>query len=294
MSKVSEELKHYIESHSELIQVKPSTLYPNFSVIKYKNKCFYKNIWNKYIEQCRGLVVDNDWNIINYPLTKIFNYGIESKAPRISGEEYVTAVRKINGFMAAVSVHNNELIVSTTGTLDSDYAKLAKQEIERCISINDLELNNTYIFEICHSSDPHIIPEIEGVYFLGKRENILYSKICSSYLDGINDTLRVIYPEVRVDKFNNIKQHVKTVKHEGYVIYTIDGRSTKIKSPYYLFNKFLARTKDTAKILDKHAKRNLPEEFYPVIDQVQKDIDNFISLKEQDRLNYIKNIFENL
>ena len=201
---------------------------------------------------------------------------------------------KINGFMAAVSVHNNELIVSTTGTLDSDYAKLAKQEIEKCVSVNDLESNHTYIFEICHSTDPHIIPEIEGVYFLGKRENELYSKICSSYLDIGNEVLNVIYPEVQVDKFNNIKQLVKTVKHEGYVIYTVDGRSTKIKSPYYLFNKFLARTKDTDKILDKHAKRNLPEEFYPVIDQVQKDIDNFISLKEQDRLNYIKNIFENL
>lgn len=289
-------LRTFVEQNPSLVQIKQSIQYPELSIIKYKRKCFYDNIWNEYIINCRGLVVDRDWNIINYPFTKIFNYGIEKNAPVISDNEIVTAVRKVNGFMAAASIYKNELLVSTTGSLDSDYAKLAKKMIEETLyDVSALTKNHTYIFEICHSSDPHIIPETQGIYFLGMRENVVNSPIINnriSYREYKENN--IFLPEVIVDKFKNIKQLVKEAKHEGFVIYTIDGRTTKIKSPYYLFKKFLARTNNIQKILSPTAKKNLPEEFYSIIDVVRNDIDNFMKLPEQERLTYIRNIFNNV
>jgi hypothetical protein len=38
-------------------------------------------------------------------------------------------------------------------------------------------------------------------------------------------------------------EEVTKVKHEGFVIYAEDNKYTKIKSPYYLFFKYMARTK---------------------------------------------------
>ena len=38
--------------------------------------------------------------------------------------------QKVNGFMAGATVYNGKWLVSTTGTLDSDYARLAKSVID--------------------------------------------------------------------------------------------------------------------------------------------------------------------
>lgn len=292
------DLKHFVESNPNLVMRKQSVVYPNLSVLKYKNRCFYDGIWNQYIENCRGLVVDENWDIVNYPFAKIFNYGIEKNAPVIGDDEIVTAIRKVNGFMAAASMYNNELLVSTTGSLDSDYAKLAKELIQQSFDlIRDypgLSKDHTYIFEICHVSDPHIIPEKEGVYLLGIRENELNSEIIipDPFHANCDYTEATYLPEKIVDTFANMKKLVKTVKHEGFVVYAENGRTTKIKSPYYLFNKFLARCKNKQKLFDNLQKRTNPEEFYGVIDKINKNREEFFLLGEQERLEFIRDIFE--
>lgn len=305
-----EDLKNYVLSNSNLISIKQSVRYPELSVLKYKNKCFYKNIWNPYITHCRGLVIDSDWNIVVNPFTKIFNYGIEAKAPRISGDEIVLAQRKINGFMAAASLYKGEVIVSTTGSLDSDFVDMAREMLGNIFPYFQFKENITYLFEIVHPNDPHIINEKVGVYYLSCRENTLGSKISmqtiidessavrESLTLGVGDDiikLKEWYePMPHIVKFSNVKEFAKVATHEGYVIYTKSGSVTKIKSPYYLFAKFLARCNSSEKILSSDARKKVDEEFYPVLDKVREDIATFVRLTEQERLTYIRNIFNSL
>lgn len=308
----TEELKNYVINNSDLISIKNSEKYPDLSVLKYKNKCFYENIWNRYTETCRGKVVDKKFNVVVNPFEKIYNYGIEKNAPILSDAEPIIAVRKFNGFMAAVSKYNGEVIVSTTGSLDSSYAQLARDMILSRTKENEYFEDVTTLYEIVHHSDPHIIPEKEGIYFIGQRDNQLNSKVWywhalhnqwdlnkdifenSKITDDFYESKNVYVPYLNFTTLGKLKEHVKTVKHEGFVFYTRDAKSAKIKSPYYLMAKFLARCNNTDKILKYDAKENFPEEFYGIIDKVKEEIGIFNALNAQDRLVYIRKYFDRL
>ena len=119
-----EELKKYV-AESGLVNMKPAG--NDIFVLKYKKKVFYDGLWNDYIAECRGSIVDANFNLISYPFTKIYNYGIEKEAPVLPDDTKVTAFRKVNGFMVAMTVHNGELLVSTTGSTDSPFVDLAKE-----------------------------------------------------------------------------------------------------------------------------------------------------------------------
>jgi hypothetical protein len=88
---------------------------------------------------------------------------------------------------------------------------------------------------------------------------------------------------------------VKSVRHEGFVFYTKDGVSAKIKSPYYLTSKWVARNPRTDKLVDlnKDIKKNLDEEFYPLVDAIRANIEEYTALDEQARLAWIRKFLEN-
>ncbi len=100
-----DKLKEYIET-SNLVNMKEAG--EDIYVLKYKKKVFYDNLWNEYIAECRGTIVDKDFNLVTYPFTKIYNYGIEKEAPVLKADARVMALRKVNGFMVAMTVHKGE------------------------------------------------------------------------------------------------------------------------------------------------------------------------------------------
>ena len=93
-----DKLKEYVNS-SGLVNMKECG--PDIYVLKYKKTVFYDDLWNDFLEQCRGTIVDSDFNVVQRPFTKIYNYGVEEKAPVLADDVEVTAHRKVNGFMLA-------------------------------------------------------------------------------------------------------------------------------------------------------------------------------------------------
>ncbi len=132
-----DKLKEYIET-SNLVNMKEAG--EDIYVLKYKKKVFYDNLWNEYIAECRGTIVDKDFNLVTYPFTKIYNYGIEKEAPVLKADARVMALRKVNGFMVAMTVHKGELLVSTTGSTDSDFVTMAKEMMATHMPLNDWRL----------------------------------------------------------------------------------------------------------------------------------------------------------
>jgi hypothetical protein len=270
---------------------------------------FYSGNWNRYLEKCRGLVVDKDFNIIVHPFDKIYNYGIEKNSPVLSDDEKVLAIKKYNGFMATASKYKDDVVVATTGSLDSDYAKLAREMILKAIPEKNFIHNTTFMFEICHSSDPHIIPEKEGVYFLGQRNNGYNDKIshskaisqmvdsgldwyCSSEFDREYNMLGLTIPVPTYTTLGELKERVKNVKHEGYVFYHSSGVSSKIKSPYYLINKLFARKQNIDSLLNGNLSK-IDEEYYPLVGHIKENREVFSGMDEQSRLNFTRIFLEN-
>lgn len=284
-------IQEYVKKNPHLVTMK-ETSYQGVYVLKYKKTVFYNNLWNDYLEECRGTLVDAEFNLISRPFTKIYNYGIEQKAPVLEDDTKITICRKVNGFMIAVTWYNNDILVSTTGSTDSDYVKMALELIDRkkygkvCRDWPGY----TFMFECVHPKDLHIIPEEPGMYLLGWRENswnshVEYEQMVAALLVQYFDCEFVDCEETTLGQL--LKQ-VKTVRHEGFVAYGTDGVSFKIKSPYYLVKKFVSRNPNTEKLMKPNVKQFVDEEYYNLVDNIQENIVEFTALSEQERLQYVR------
>jgi hypothetical protein len=291
------ELKEYVKS-SGLVNMKAAG--DGIFVLKYKKKVFYDGLWNKFIAECRGTIVDADFNIVSYPFTKIHNYGIEKEAPTVSADTLVTAFRKVNGFMCAMTWHDERLLVSTTGSTDSPYVAMVEELIadsrgkfeNHCRTYSDY----TFMFECVHRNDPHIIPETEGLYLLGYRKKEWGSPVNHDpfALDIYANALGTHHVESITATMGRLEELAKECKHEGYVFYTKEGVSSKIKSPYYLTSKWVARNPRTDKLVDlkKDIKHNIDEEYHNLIDAIRLNIVEYTAMTEQERLAWVRNYFE--
>lgn len=291
----SQDLKKFVEENPKLVTMRPAG--DGIFVLKYKKSVFFDDLWNEYLEECRGTIVDENFNIVSYPFTKIYNYGVESKAPVLAPGTIVKPFRKVNGFMAAITWHDGKLLVSTTGSTDSPYVDMIKELI---VSQNALEQyehtckrhpNYTFMFECVHPSDPHIIEELPGLYYLGHRRKEFGSRI------EVDETWGLIFgcrAAIGYDgcTIEMLQEMVGYAAHEGFVFYTGDGRAAKIKSPYYLTCKWVARNPRTDKLMTDAFKKQIDEEYYPLIDYLRENIVFYTSLDEQQRLAYVREFLE--
>jgi hypothetical protein len=297
-----DELKEYVAS-SGLVNMKPAG--EGIYVLKYKKRVFYDNLWNEYIAECRGTIVDANFNIVSYPFTKIYNYGIEKEAPVFSElDTIVTAYRKVNGFMVSVSYWNGDVLVSTTGSTANDYVDMAKEMMLKHMPWADWQMalmaddcrDMTFMFECVHPNDPHIVPEKPGMYILGYREKTWGSKVGHdpAVLEQLSEMFHCLVPECYHLTVSALKSMVKTVKHEGFVFYDENGVGAKIKSPYYLTSKWVARNPRTDKLVDmnKDIKHNLDEEYFPLVDAIRANIVEYTAMDEQARLSWVRNYME--
>ena len=294
-----EELRKFVGDNPKLVTMRPAG--DGIYVLKYKRTVFYDNLWNEYLEECRGTIVDADFNVVSRPFTKIYNYGIEAKAPVLADDTPVTAYRKVNGFMVAMTWYRNDVLVSTTGSTDSDFVGYAREMMQKHMPWADwqMELKTaegmTLMFECVHPSDPHIVPESAGMYFLGCRENAwdsevkMYGKDMAEWArDYALSHLKCGYAEAVHTTMCELKELAKKCQHEGFVAYTDDGQSFKIKSPYYLTNKWVARNPRTDKLMTEDFRKQIDEEYYPLLSAIRENIEAYTLMTEQERLGWIR------
>lgn len=289
-------LQEFVSKNEKLVTCKESTNYPGLFVIKYTRKVFYDALWNDILEECRGLVVDKDWNIVIHPFTKIYNRGENNTDMDLN--DYVVAVKKVNGFMAAVTIVNGEPIVSTTGSLESDFIDYAKDKLGDLNRFKGYHAF-TWIFEIVHEQDPHIISEKPGAYLIGMRDLtgvVINGPMLSEWkLDSWAYKLGVMRPEWKKMKFHEVVEAVRHVEHEGFVVRREhDDYTLKIKSKYYLTTKFFARISGP-KLLERLDQPWLlkkavvvEEEFFPLVDYLYTNRGQFVIMSEQERIDFIK------
>jgi predicted kinase len=277
--------------YTDFVQIKEQN---GLFVHKYKRKVFYDNLWNMHPElvDARGLIRDADGNVVQYPFTKVFNR--HENGTDIPLDHQVIAVDKINGFLAAVTWYNGDILVSTTGSLTSEHVDMAKEilPLDRMKLVLESYQNLSFCFEIVHPNDPHIISEYEGVYLIGAREKVLGSvKQSEVFLDAIALDFGVFRPKWEYIRFSDLLEKAKTYKREGYVVYDQESDTVlKLKTPYYLTSKFIARTKKLDLIFDRNYKQHFEEEFYSLCEHLQKSYtkEQFLEIPEQERLTIIR------
>lgn len=263
-------------------------------VIKYARKVFYDNLWNtdERLLDARGIVLDEEDNVIVLPFRKVFNY--TENGTTIARDTLCTVVRKVNGFLGCVTkTEKYGTIYSTTGSLDSDFAELVRKHVD------DVKLQEgfTYLFEICDASDPHIVEEQEGAYLIGCRHVDGAVDMSEAGLDIVARDCGWHRPLWRKQRFSDIVLESKAVKHEGFMVYGECGTALKIKSPHYLTKKALMRV-GVRQIEVMFAnpdlfRERLDEEFYGVYNHIlSKGKDFWMRLEENERREFLETYFE--
>ncbi len=280
------------------------------SIIKYNaTETMFKGKWNALtVQAARGHVVDVELNPVNMPFPKMFNVGEMGLTFR--DDDVVAMHRKRNGFMITAFVRNDVVQFASTGTTDSDYVNLAASMFTNAIREEIIKLNRemfpdglTLIFEVCHDSDPHIIPEVQGLYLLGARVNNWSAVYLNQRLTGVcAERLRkhgVFFDHYTYQRFSDAKRIAKQCDHEGFVIWgqcgTIYDVPLKIKSDIYLVSKLLARSNVNnivKRVLDFKARNAENEEFWPLFDHIQENMSTFAVADEQTRLSLIRNFIK--
>lgn len=273
---------------SSLVISKVSPANPKLFVHKYHRKVFFDNLWNqnKVLLEARGTITTQD-RVVVRPFAKVFNRG-ENKTD-LHRDMKVTAIRKVNGFMG-VYTYDPEFgeIYSTTGSMTSDFVGYIKDKIEHIVhkqdnprhqsfaqyvkSMNPLLGNVSFIFEICHENDPHIIDEELGAYLIGARVVSDGQLLSELVLDAIAKEFGFKRPEVIENiLFGDVVKLAKECQHEGFMIRDAESVGPillKLKSPYYLMKKFIMRATARAIFSEKY-KTLFDEEFYPIIQAIQ-------------------------
>lgn len=281
----------------ELIIRKESKRYPSLFTIKYHNRVFYDNLWNDELIESRGRVELADRTVVVNPFTKVFNRN--ENGTDIDPMEMCVASYKINGFMIAATYipQVDQVVLSTTGSLDSEFVDMAEELFtDRMKSIIKGQCKGkTLLFEVCHRNDPHIIPEDEGLYLIGCREVSNKSPYFStaeneSYLDYMASILGCYRAAWFEANFIDIVRMIKSPNFnlEGFVVYGQNSKTVlKLKSPYYLAMKAIARIKD----IEKLNKEYIDEEFYSLIDYLLLNKEKFQQLDEQSKLQFLRDYF---
>lgn len=269
----------------------------NFDTFKYHRRVMYDYLWDTEpnLLECRGHVYDNrNGKLVQAAPTKTFNYLENNNWSEVPLDTVVTAHKKINGYMACASLHNGEVVVSTTGSTNSDYAQWAKKLIFKCYNENKFQICEHYsdLFEIVVPQDPHIVAEKQGCHWLGYRNKRSGQFVPVNNLRPLDSNKE--YLKLTLGAAIEL---AKTDRGEGFMLYDTLGNCCKLKTDYYVGKKKLMRANDKGiDFMYNHTeslKLTVPSVVHPVIDFLVSNKDRIESWKllpEQDRRKLIESI----
>lgn len=253
-----------------LVAAKLATVSTNghLDTFKYARRVMFDYLWDTdaRLLECRGQTYDNrTGELVVAAPRKSFNYLENGWWKDVSLDTPVIAYKKYNGFMACVSKHEGEGIISTTGSTKSDFVKYAEEYIPAA-NPTWLDQEFTLLYEIVHPDDPHIVEEPAGAHYLGCRSKsngyfIPYGKPEDIYVGTLKGILAIA--EVNTG--------------EGYMCYNLHNdpdrlQPAKIKTPYYVGKKKLMRL--SAK--NTESMYNAPEKFGLTLPKMWQDVPRWI------------------
>lgn len=145
-------------------------------ILNYSKTCSLEGKWNEATVQCRGVIVDSDYNILSRPFEKFFNYEeIEDKSTIPGGA--ATAYEKIDGSLGITYWIDNIPYIATRGSFVSEQAQHATNLLHtKYADLWDFMRTNrgfTFLFEI-------VYPENRVVVDYGDLDDIILLAIVNN------------------------------------------------------------------------------------------------------------------
>lgn len=199
-------------------------------IYNYTAKAQYDRVWNEITLQCRGLILDADFNIVARPFKKFFNLE-ELPANEIPGGPF-EVYEKMDGSLGILYWLNDKPYIATRGSFISEQAKHGTKILQETYAHTFKQLNKhvTYLFEI-------IYPGNRIVVDYGDKDDLILLAVADNET-GVDLPLpEVGFPIVKkYDGINDISQltALNEENKEGFVVRFKSGLRVKVKFAEYL------------------------------------------------------------
>ena len=259
----------YKQSHPTL----PLTIWNYSEAVQYEQK------WDEVTTMCRGLVTDDQGNIVARPFRKFFNIEEEKHTPTQDFEVY----NKMDGSLIISFYYNDELIVATRGSFTSDQAIAAKKLLlNKYNSKSGMLPGYTYLFEFIAPWNRIVVDygEVEKLVVLGVIETET-GKECE-FTEMETEGFEIVKKYDGIKDYTTLKSIIND-NEEGFVVRFSNGDRMKIKGTEYLrlhkimtnvsttgIWEMLKNGNDVTEIL-----KDVPDEFYNKIKLYVKDLKYF-------------------
>jgi RNA ligase len=268
-----EKLNKYYEDGLLYKQVHPTL---PLTIWNYSEKVQYENLWDEVTLMCRGLVTDNEGNIVATPFQKFFNIEEGKFEPTETFEVW----EKMDGSLLIVFWYEGKWIVASRGSFTSDQA-IKGIELLKNYNTDIMFRHLTYCFEVLYKNNRIVVDygDYEGLVLLGtfdKNGKEYDVEMWGEYgfdvvkkYDGIKD-------------YKQLKEMVKN-DQEGFVVKFSNGDRVKVKGVEYLrlhkimtnvsttgIWEYLKNGEDVMELL-----KDVPDEFYTKIKNYVKELRYF-------------------
>ena len=198
------------------------------TIYNYTKQTQYEGYWNDTTKKCRGLVIDDEGDIIVNAPPKFFNKG-EPYADRVN---LLTALllEKADGYFVSVTKSSKYgLIVTSRGSFDNKYVDAAKKFITPAIEEN-LIPDISYFCELLQD-----FPGDESLIVMRHPDPCLVCWAIRTQLgEELNPSALSPFPYVKCFTYAAAKEYL-TEEVEGIVAFSPKtGKRVKIKTEYYL------------------------------------------------------------
>jgi hypothetical protein len=221
-----EKLHKYLEEGLAMKQIHPTL---PLTIWNYTPKTQYDNLWDEVTLMCRGLVTDNDGNIVARPFKKFFNI---EEGKHISTKEF-EVFEKMDGSLGIMFKYNGLMVCATRGSFTSEQSVWMNKFADEYNYQNIIVDGFTYLFEL-------IFPQNRIVVDYGNQERMVLLGIIKTesgeevpYDDIFFDGWDVVEKYDGVKDYTTLKNMVKN-NHEGFVVRFSNGDRMKVKGEEYI------------------------------------------------------------
>ena len=262
-----EVLSDYIDKGLVVKQNHPTL--PLF-IYNYSRTTQYDGMWDDITLNCRGLVLDNEGNVIAKPFPKFFNY--EEHKPEDIPNEYFEVYEKMDGSLGIIFHYEGEWLIATRGSFTSEQAIKGKEMLDK-LNKSALIAGYTYLAEIIYPENRIVVDygDEEKLVVLGAYNNETGKEVKVDEM--VNEGWEVVMKyKTWGEGYDLLKEEISKDK-EGYVIRFSGGMRMKIKGTEYVrLHRILTNfsTKDIWELL----KNGEPLE--PFLERVPDEFDKWV------------------
>ena len=277
-----EKLNKYYEDELVQKQVHPTlplTIWNYTPKVQYGEGNAQYKFWDDVTKQCRGLVTDNEGNVVARPFKKFFNIEENQHTPTEQFDVY----EKMDGSLGILFNYKGEWVLATRGSFTSDQSVKGTELLQK-YDYQRLNPDYTYLFEIIYPENRIVCTyDFEDLVLLGmihtesgdevnihsgNDEDVRFKNLLNNL--GFN----IVRKYDGISDYTYLK-HAISDNREGFVVRFSNGDRMKIKGEEYLrLHKIMTNLSTTGvwEVLSSGGKmedylKDVPDEFYKKVKQ---------------------------